>query len=143
MTKHPSQIELERLVKLIQRVHGAKGRYHTQLAMCDLFDAVALPNTRPGNEDPVLAAKSVMNDEDPCPGCRKGVVCRTPSCRRLAVNRVEAPICHEVIWTEEAKAKLKQKLEEQVFFGNRSRALLAGDSHEATTFHTLPSKGQG
>lgn len=35
------------LEKLIDKVHAAKGRYHTQLAMCDLFDAVNLPNERP------------------------------------------------------------------------------------------------
>jgi hypothetical protein len=34
---------------LIKRLHKAKGRYHTQLATCDLFDAVGLPNERPKN----------------------------------------------------------------------------------------------
>lgn len=82
------QTELERLIKLIQRVHSAKGRYHTQLAMCDLFDAVALPNTRPGHENPILAAKSVTADEDPCPRCVPGIVCRTPACGRLAHRHV-------------------------------------------------------
>lgn len=32
---------------LVRKVHTAKGRYHTQLAMCDLYDAVGLPNERP------------------------------------------------------------------------------------------------
>jgi hypothetical protein len=136
--KNPYQAELELLIKLIKRVHAAKGRYHTQMAMCDLFDAVALPNKRPGQEDPVLASKSVTTDEDPCPGCRKGVVCRTPACGRLALNRVEAPTGHKVVWTDEKKSLLKRKLEEQVFFGNRARhSLLVGDSHEAVTFHPL------
>lgn len=39
--------EIERLQAAINRTHTAKGRYHTQLAMCDLYDAVGLPNTRP------------------------------------------------------------------------------------------------
>ena len=38
------------LKALVQRVHKAKGRHHTQIAMCDLFDACALPNVRPGAE---------------------------------------------------------------------------------------------
>ena len=139
--KNPYQTELELLIKLIRRVHGAKGRYHTQLAMCDLFDAVALPNQRPGQEDPVLAAKSVTNDEDPCPNCRKGSVCRTPSCGRLRLNRVEAPLSQPVVWTPEAKSRLKEKLEQQLFFGNRVRAALI-DPHEALTFHELPQKDQ-
>lgn len=88
MTHKLLQNELEHLIKLIQRVHSAKGRYHTQLAMCDLFDAVALPNTRPGHEDPVLAAKSVTADADPCPACRPESVCRTPACGRLRQRRV-------------------------------------------------------
>lgn len=35
------------LLELVRAVHKAKGRYHSQLAMCDLFDAAGLPNTRP------------------------------------------------------------------------------------------------
>lgn len=35
------------LISLIAAVHKAKGRYHSQLAMCDLYDAVGLANTRP------------------------------------------------------------------------------------------------
>ena len=32
---------------LITRLHAAKGRYHSQQAACDLFDAVGLKNERP------------------------------------------------------------------------------------------------
>ena len=35
------------LKKAITKLHTAKGRYHTQLAICDLFDLVGLPNERP------------------------------------------------------------------------------------------------
>ncbi len=35
------------LRQLVTKVHTAKGRYHTQIAMCDLFDAVGIPNERP------------------------------------------------------------------------------------------------
>ena len=38
---------IERLHQLITKLHTAKGRYHTQLAACDLFDAVGLKNERP------------------------------------------------------------------------------------------------
>ena len=31
----------------ITKLHSAKGRYHTQLAACDLFDLVGLKNERP------------------------------------------------------------------------------------------------
>ena len=31
----------------VRRLHAAKGRYHTQLAICDLFDLVGLKNERP------------------------------------------------------------------------------------------------
>ena len=31
----------------INRLHAAKGRYHTQIAICDLFDLVGLKNERP------------------------------------------------------------------------------------------------
>ena len=39
--------ERDRLRTLITKLHAAKGRYHTQLACCDLFDAVGLKNERP------------------------------------------------------------------------------------------------
>ena len=35
------------LIELVKAVHKAKGRYHSQLAMCDLYDACGLPNQRP------------------------------------------------------------------------------------------------
>ncbi|WP_114969393.1 hypothetical protein [Rhodoferax ferrireducens] len=35
------------LLELVRAVHRAKGRYHSQLAMCNLYDACGLPNTRP------------------------------------------------------------------------------------------------
>ena len=31
----------------VKRLHAAKGRYHTQHAICDLFDLVGLKNERP------------------------------------------------------------------------------------------------
>ena len=31
----------------LRRLHAAKGRYHTQHALCDLFDICGLPNERP------------------------------------------------------------------------------------------------
>ena len=37
----------DRLEALITKLHAAKGRYHTQLVCCDLFDAVGLKNERP------------------------------------------------------------------------------------------------
>ena len=38
---------LDALVAAIKKMHSAKGRYHTQLATCDLYDLVGLSNTRP------------------------------------------------------------------------------------------------
>lgn len=40
----------EQLVAAIQQLHKAKGRYHTQHAVCKLFDLVGLPNVKPGQE---------------------------------------------------------------------------------------------
>ena len=40
-------VERERLRNSVERLHAAKGRYHTQLAICDLFDLVGLKNERP------------------------------------------------------------------------------------------------
>lgn len=34
----------------VRKLHAAKGRYHTQLACCDLYDLLGLPNVRPGQE---------------------------------------------------------------------------------------------
>ena len=52
-------------------------------------------------------------DQDPCPGCRPNVRCRTPKCGRLAQD------------------ELKRK---------GQRDLFTGDSHEALTFHELKDK---
>lgn len=41
------QADLAKLHGLVNKVYTAKGRYHTQLAMCDLYDAVGLKNERP------------------------------------------------------------------------------------------------
>lgn len=35
------------LQQLVRKLHSAKGRYHTQLAACDLYDSLGLPNERP------------------------------------------------------------------------------------------------
>ena len=40
-------LELENIKRLVMRSHAAKGRYHTQIATCDLYDACGLANTRP------------------------------------------------------------------------------------------------
>jgi len=42
--------ENEKLRALIVRAHKAKGRYHSQIAMCDLYDAAGLLNTRPSKD---------------------------------------------------------------------------------------------
>ena len=34
----------------VKRLHAAKGRYHTQIACCNLFDLVGLKNERPQND---------------------------------------------------------------------------------------------
>ena len=39
--------DLDALRTLITKLHAAKGRYHSQQAACDLFDAVGLKNERP------------------------------------------------------------------------------------------------
>ena len=40
-------LRLANIETLARKLHAAKGRYHTQLAACDLFDALDLPNERP------------------------------------------------------------------------------------------------
>ena len=37
----------ENIIELVKAVHKAKGRYHSQIAMCNLYDACDLPNQRP------------------------------------------------------------------------------------------------
>lgn len=39
--------ENEALRKAVSKLHAAKGRYHTQLAACDLYDLCNLKNERP------------------------------------------------------------------------------------------------
>jgi len=39
--------EHEALRKAVVKLHAAKGRYHTQLAACDLYDLLGLKNERP------------------------------------------------------------------------------------------------
>lgn len=39
--------QFEQLKAAVKKVHMAKGRYHSQLAMCDLYDLCGLPNQRP------------------------------------------------------------------------------------------------
>ena len=40
-------IERTKVRDAVKRLHAAKGRYHTQIACCDLFDLVGLKNERP------------------------------------------------------------------------------------------------
>ena len=40
-------VERDRLRNSVERLHAAKGRYHTQIAICDLFDLIGLKNERP------------------------------------------------------------------------------------------------
>jgi GTP1/Obg family GTP-binding protein len=42
-----ARLELATLQAKVASVHKAKGRYHSQLAMCDLYAACGLPNVRP------------------------------------------------------------------------------------------------
>ena len=39
--------EHEALRKAVIKLHAAKGRYHTQIAACDLYDLLGLKNERP------------------------------------------------------------------------------------------------
>jgi hypothetical protein len=41
------QAEVEALRSAITKLHKAKGRYHTQLAVCDLFELCGLTAVRP------------------------------------------------------------------------------------------------
>lgn len=40
-------IERTKLRDAVKNLHAAKGRYHTQIAACDLFDLFDLKNERP------------------------------------------------------------------------------------------------
>lgn len=44
-TKQAEQIKA--ITHLVTQLHQAKGRYHTQRALCALFDAFGLSNTKP------------------------------------------------------------------------------------------------
>lgn len=44
---HSLTVERAKMHDAIKRLHAAKGRYHTQIACCDLFDLVGLKNERP------------------------------------------------------------------------------------------------
>jgi len=39
--------QLKAITHLVRQLHQAKGRYHTQNALCALFDAFGLSNTKP------------------------------------------------------------------------------------------------
>ncbi len=39
---------LDKLVKAVQVLHAAKGRYHTQIAAAELYELCGLPAERPG-----------------------------------------------------------------------------------------------
>lgn len=41
------EAERDALKALVVKVHQARGRYHSQLAMCALYEACGLPNTKP------------------------------------------------------------------------------------------------
>lgn len=77
---------------LILRVHKAKGRHNTQIAMCDLFDAAGLFNVRPGQEPSTPAASvpaggEVMDGEIMSRVFAYGVLCwnhRTDEAKFLA-----------------------------------------------------------
>ena len=44
---HRLNMERAKMRDAIKRLHAAKGRYHTQHALCDLFDLCGLQNERP------------------------------------------------------------------------------------------------
>ena len=39
--------DYEALRKAVTKLHSARGRYHTQIAACDLYDLLVLKNERP------------------------------------------------------------------------------------------------
>ena len=43
--------EITVLKNAVRKVHSAKGRHHTQLATCDLYDLLELPNVRPTQKE--------------------------------------------------------------------------------------------
>lgn len=58
-------VRIAELDLVITATHKAKGRYHSQLAMCDLYDAVGLPNVRPGDDKLAQPAEPVSDKSNP------------------------------------------------------------------------------
>ena len=60
--------ERDALEKAVRKLHAAKGRYHNQIAACDLFDLLGLPNVRPGQEaaPPAQEARVPLTGEQMC-----------------------------------------------------------------------------
>lgn len=52
------------LEKAVRKLHAAKGRHHNQIAACDLYDLLGLPNVRPGQEPapPTQEARVPLSD---------------------------------------------------------------------------------
>lgn len=84
--------------------HGAQtlGLHVTGMTLRDYFAAKAMQGLLAGTltpeivwsqsdaaetaynvADAMLKARDGKQSDDPCPGCRPGIVCRTPSCGRL------------------------------------------------------------
>ena len=40
----------KQLEKAVRKFHAAKGRHHTQIACCEMFDLLGLPNVKPGED---------------------------------------------------------------------------------------------
>lgn len=51
---HELTLEIEKLRVAISKFHAAKGRYHTQIAVCDLFESVGLSGIRPDCKQPSI-----------------------------------------------------------------------------------------
>lgn len=52
LSQHDSAPSREQLAAAVRKMHAAKGRYHSQIATCDLFDLLGLPCVRPGQDAP-------------------------------------------------------------------------------------------
>lgn len=68
--------------------------------------------------------------EDPCPGCRPGVVCRTPSCGRL--SKINLAKASEIGHTVDQALKA---------WGKNDAVTFKPDEHESLTFHPLEHNG--
>lgn len=53
------------LEKAVRKLHAAKGRHHNQIAACDLYDLLGLPNFRPGQEPVPPAQEAQLNPDMP------------------------------------------------------------------------------